>query len=87
MPGNEILQVKNISKTVNGEKILNNVSFTVKPNDKIAIVADNENAKTVLFQIIAGEMEPDEGKIIWGTTITNNYFPKIIIIYSKVICL
>ena len=76
MPGNEILQVKNISKTVNGEKILNNVSFTVKPNDKIAIVADNENAKTVLFQIIAGEMEPDEGKIIWGTTITNNYFPK-----------
>ena len=76
MPGNEILQVKNISKTVNGERILNNVSFTVKPNDKIAIVADNENAKTVLFQIIAGEMEPDEGKIIWGTTITNNYFPK-----------
>ena len=76
MPGNEILQVKNISKTVNGEKILNNVSFTVKPNDKIAIVADNEKAKTVLFQIIAGEMEPDEGKIIWGTTITNNYFPK-----------
>ena len=75
-PGNEILQVKNISKTINGEKILDNVSFTVKPNDKIAILADNENAKTVLFQIIAGELEPDEGKIIWGTTITNSYFPK-----------
>ena len=70
------MQVKNISKTINGEKILDNVSFTVKPNDKIAVIADNENAKTVLFQIIAGELEPDEGKIIWGTTITNNYFPK-----------
>ena len=76
LPGNEILQVKNISKTINGEKILNNVSFTVKPNDKIAILADNENAKTALFQIIAGEMQPDEGKIVWGTTITSNYFPK-----------
>ena len=76
LPGNEILQVKNISKTVNGEKILNNISFTVKPNDKIAVLADNENAKTLLFQIIAGEVEPDEGKIIWGTTITSSYFPK-----------
>ena len=68
--------VVNQGVALSREKILNNVSFTVKPNDKIAIVADNENAKTVLFQIIAGEMEPDEGKIIWGTTITNNYFPK-----------
>ncbi|MCI9246225.1 MAG: ATP-binding cassette domain-containing protein [Clostridia bacterium] len=75
-PGKEILQVKNISKTINGEKILNNVSFTVKQDDKIAFWADNENAKTVLFQIIAGELEPDEGEIIWGTTITNSYFPK-----------
>lgn len=75
-PGKEILQIKNISKTINGEKILNNISFTVKPNDKIAFLADNENAKTLLFQIIAGEVEPDEGEIIWGTTITSNYFPK-----------
>ena len=75
-PGNDILQIKNISKTINGEKILNNVSFTVKPNDKIAVLADNENVKTLLFQIISGEVEPDEGEIIWGTTITNNYFPK-----------
>ena len=74
--GKEILQVKNISKTINGEKILNNISFTVKQDDKIAFLADNEIAKTVLFQIIAGELEPDEGEIIWGTTITNNYFPK-----------
>ena len=75
-PGKEILKVKNISKTINGEKILNDVSFTVKENDKIAFLADNEIAKTVLFQIIAGELEPDEGKIEWGTTITNTYFPK-----------
>ena len=75
-PGKEILQVKNISKTINGEKILNNVSFTVKTGDKIAFLADNENAKTVLFQIIAGEIEPDEGELIWGTTITSAYFPK-----------
>lgn len=75
-PGKEILQVKNISKTINGEKILDNISFTVKQNDKIAFLADNENAKTVLFQIIAGELEPDDGELIWGTTITNNYFPK-----------
>ena len=75
-PGKEILEVKNISKTIDGEQILNNISFTVKPRDKIAFLADNENAKTVLFQIIAGELEPDAGEINWGTTITNNYFPK-----------
>ena len=75
-PGKEILQVKNISKTINGEKILDNISFTVKSGDKIAFLADNENAKTVLFQIISGEMEPDEGELIWGTTITKSYFPK-----------
>lgn len=75
-PGKEILEVKNISKTIDGEQILNNISFTVKPGDKIAFLADNENAKTVLFQIIAGELEPDAGEINWGTTITNNYFPK-----------
>ena len=75
-PGKEILQVKNISKTINGEKILNNVTFTVKAGDKIAFLADNENAKTLLFQIISGEVKPDEGELIWGTTITQSYFPK-----------
>ena len=75
-PGKDILTVKNISKTINGEKILNNVSFTVKTDDKIAFLADNELAKTALFQIIAGELEPDSGEIIWGSTITNSYFPK-----------
>ena len=76
LPGNEILEVKNLSKTINGEKILDNISFKVKDKDKIAVLAENENAITVLFQILAGELEPDSGEIKWGTTITNNYFPK-----------
>ena len=75
-PGKEILKVEGLSKTINGVKVLDNITFTVKPNDKIAFLADNENAKTVLFQILAGELEPDSGTVTWGTTITNNYFPK-----------
>ncbi len=75
-PGREILQVKNISKTIDGVKLLDNVSFDVKEGNKIAFLADNELAKTVLFQIIEGEMEPDEGELVWGTTITKSYFPK-----------
>ena len=75
-PGKDILQVKNISKEINGEKILNNVTFTVKSGDKIAFLADNEIAKTILFQIIEGELKPDSGEIIWGQTISHTYFPK-----------
>ncbi len=75
-PGKEILQVKNISKTYEGVKVLDNISFKVKENDKIAVLAENENAITLLFQILIGEIEPDEGEIKWGTTITNTYFPK-----------
>jgi ATPase subunit of ABC transporter with duplicated ATPase domains len=75
-PGKEVLLVKNISKTIDGEKILDNVSFAVTREDKIAFLADNEIAKTVLFQILAGEMEPDSGELIWGTTISTAYFPK-----------
>ena len=75
-PGKEILQLKNISKTVDGVKLLDNISFDVKEGNKIAVLADNELVKTLLFQIIAGEVEPDEGEVIWGTTITNTYFPK-----------
>ena len=58
-PGKEILTVKNITKTINGEKVLDNVSFTVKQDNKIAVISDNENAITLLFQIISGEVEPD----------------------------
>ena len=75
-PGKEILTVNNLSKTIDGEKILDNISFTVKKDDKILFLADNEIAKTVLFQIIAGELEPDSGEITFGTTITKDYFPK-----------
>ena len=74
--GNDILVVKNLSKTVEGVKLLDNISFSVKADDKIAVLADNELAKTTLFQILAGELEPDEGEIIWGTTISTTYFPK-----------
>ncbi|MBQ9298130.1 MAG: ATP-binding cassette domain-containing protein [Clostridia bacterium] len=74
--GKEVLTVKNLSKTIDGKKILNNVSFTITREDKVAFLADNELSKTVLFQILAGEMEPDEGEITWGTTITTSYFPK-----------
>ena len=74
--GKEVLVVKNLSKRIEGEKVLSHVSFTVNREDKIAVLAENEIAKTTLFQILAGELEPDEGEIIWGTTITKNYFPK-----------
>lgn len=76
LPGNEILEVKNLTKTINGEKLINNISFKVKTDDKIAVLAENENAITVLFQLLTGEIKPDEGEIKWGTTITNTYFPK-----------
>ena len=74
--GKEILEVKNLSKTINGEKILDNLSFVIKREDKIAFISENELAKTILFQILAGELEPDSGEINWGTTITKDYFPK-----------
>ena len=76
LPGNEILEVKNLSKTVNGEKLIDNISFKFKADDKIAVLAENENAITVLFQLLTGELEPDEGEIQWGTTISHTYFPK-----------
>jgi len=70
------LTLNNISKTIDGEKVLDNVSFTVKKEDKILLLSDNEISKTTLFQIIAGEIEPDAGEVIFGTTITKDYFPK-----------
>lgn len=74
--GNDILTVENISKTIDGEKILDSVSFTAAKDDKIVLVGDNELAKTTLLKILSGEMEPDSGKYKWGVTITNSYFPK-----------
>ncbi len=74
--GNEILFVEHLSKTINGEKVLDDVSFIVGHDDKIAFVGGNEIAKTTLFQILAGEMEPDEGTYKWGVTTSQAYFPK-----------
>lgn len=74
--GNEVLTVEGISKTINGEKILDNISFIVGHEDKIAFVGSNELAKTTLFKIITGEMEPDEGSYKWGITTSQAYFPK-----------
>ena len=74
-PGKEILTVEGISKTIDGVKVLNNVSFTMRKDDKIAFVGENEIANTTLFKIIMGEIEPDEGTFKWGTTITKSYLP------------
>ena len=74
-PGKDILIVEGISKTIDGVKVLDNISFRVNKGDKIAFVGENEIANTTLFKIIMGEMEPDEGSYKWGVTITNSYFP------------
>ncbi len=74
--GNEVLTIDNISKTIDGVKILDHVSFVMGHDDKIAFVGSNELAKTTLFQILAGEMEPDEGTYKWGVTTSQSYFPK-----------
>lgn len=74
--GKEILSVKKLSKTVDGKKILNNISFTVLKGDKIAFVGSNSIAKTALFRILMGEIKYDSGSIEWGKTITKSYFPQ-----------
>ncbi len=74
--GNEVLTVEGLTKTVDGVKVLDNISFIVNKEDKIAFVGANEIAKTTLFKILSGEMEPDAGTYKWGITTTNSYFPK-----------
>ena len=74
--GNDVLVVKNISKTIDGEKVLDNVSFTLTKDDKVAFVGDNVIGITALLSILAGEIEPDSGEIKYGQTITTSYFPK-----------
>lgn len=73
--GDQLLLVEGISKTIEGEKVLNNVSFTVRKGDKIAFTGPNSAGKTALFQILMGEMEPDEGSFKWGVTTTQAYLP------------
>ena len=74
--GNEVLMVENLSKTIDGVKVLDNISFTLRREDKVAFVGANEQAITTLFRILVGEMEPDEGNYKWGVTTTQAYFPK-----------
>ena len=74
--GNEVLFVENLCKTIDGVKVLDNISFTVGHDDKIAFVGGNELAKTTLFKILTGEMEPDSGTYKWGVTTSQAYFPK-----------
>ncbi|MCP1109356.1 ATPase subunit of ABC transporter with duplicated ATPase domains [Lachnospiraceae bacterium PF1-21] len=73
--GNEVLTVENLSKTIDGEKVLDNLTFTLGREDKVALIGGNELAKTTLFKILMGEMEPDEGTYKWGVTTTQAYFP------------
>lgn len=74
--GNDLLRVEGISKTIDGVKVLDNVSFIMNKGDKIALVGKNEIAKTTLFKILTGELEPDEGFYKWGVTTSQSYFPK-----------
>jgi len=74
--GNDVLEVKNLTKTINGVKVLDNISFIVNRTDKIALVGPNELAKTTLMQILSGEMEADSGDYKWGVTTSQSYFPK-----------
>jgi len=74
--GNEVLTVTNLSKTIDGVKVLDNISFTINKDDKAAFVGPNTQATTVLFRILAGDLEPDEGTYKWGITTTQSYFPK-----------
>ena len=74
--GNDVLVVENLSKTIDGVKVLDNISFLINREDKVAFVGGNELAKTTLFKILMGEMEPDEGTYKWGVTTTQGYFPK-----------
>ena len=74
--GNEVLSVEGLTKTIDGVKVLDNISFTLGREDKVALVGPNELAKTTLFKILSGEMEPDSGSYKWGLTTTQAYFPK-----------
>lgn len=75
-PGKEILEIDNLSKTIDGVKVLNNITLRINKEDKVGFVAENELAVSTLYKIIMGEMEPDEGSYKWGQTVTTSYFPQ-----------
>ncbi len=74
--GNDLLRVENVSKTIEGVKVLDNISFIVRPDEKVAIMSRNDLASTTMMQILAGDLEPDEGTVTWGVTSTRSYLPK-----------
>jgi ATPase subunit of ABC transporter with duplicated ATPase domains len=74
--GDQLLRVEGLTKTIDGSKVLNGVTFTVHKNDKIVFVGENELAATTLFKILMGELEPDAGKFSWGVTTSQAHFPK-----------
>lgn len=74
--GKNVLEIRNLSKTIDGEKVLDNLSLVINPGEKVAFVGPNHYAKTVLFEIISGNMEPDDGSYTWGVTTSLSYFPK-----------
>ena len=74
--GKEVLSVDKLCKTIDGEEVIKDLSFTVRRDDKIMFLSENDKVKTILFKILAGEMEPDSGEIVWGNTISKDYFAK-----------
>ena len=74
--GNDLLQVENVSVTIDGKKILNDISFNLSKEDKVAFVAENDITTTTLFKVIMGEITPDTGTVRWGVTTSNSYLPK-----------
>src|SRR5699024_7347795 len=74
--GNDMLRVENLTKTINGQKVLDNVSFIINPNEKVAFVGKDDLAKTTLFEIINGEVEADSGTYHWGVATSQSYFPR-----------
>src|SRR5699024_572198 len=74
--GNDLLQVDNVSVTIDGKKILDNISFTLNKDDKVAFIANNDITTTTLFKVIMGEITPDTGSVRWGVTTQHAYLPK-----------
>ena len=74
--GNDLVKVENVSHTIDGEKILDNVSFIIRPGEKVALLSRNDLATTTLMQILAGEIKPDEGTVTWGQTTSQSYMSK-----------
>ena len=74
--GNDLVRVENVSKTIDGVKILDNVSFMIRPGEKAAIISRNDLATTTLMQILAGKLEPDTGSVTWGQTAIPSYMPR-----------